>query len=41
MRRWGAPAEQAFADIKDAIRYTLQYPDDQLHRRRYRRLPAA
>ena len=28
MSERGRTAEQAFAEIKDAIRYTLQYPDD-------------
>ena len=28
MKKWGVTAEQAFANVKDAIRYTLQYPDD-------------
>jgi hypothetical protein len=28
VRKKGLSAEQAFADMKDAIRYTLQYPDD-------------
>ena len=28
MKKWGVTAEQAFANVKDAIRYTLQYPSD-------------
>ena len=28
MTKWGVTAEQAFSNIKDAIRYTLEYPDD-------------
>jgi len=28
VRKWGVTAEQAFANIKDAIRYTIEYPDD-------------
>jgi DNA-directed RNA polymerase subunit K/omega len=28
MRKWGVTAEQAFTNIKDAIRYTLEYPED-------------
>jgi hypothetical protein len=28
IKKWGVTAEQAFANVKDAIRYTLQYPDD-------------
>ena len=28
MRKWGVTAEQAFSNIKDAIRYTLEYPEN-------------
>jgi hypothetical protein len=28
IRKWGVTAEQAFANVKDAIRYTFQYPED-------------
>jgi hypothetical protein len=28
MRKWGVTAAQAFSNIKDAIRYTLEYPAD-------------
>lgn len=28
MQKWGVTAEQAFSNIKDTIRYTLEYPDD-------------
>jgi hypothetical protein len=28
VRKWGVSAEQAFSNIKDTIRYTLEYPDN-------------
>jgi hypothetical protein len=28
MKKWGVTAEQAFRNVKDAIRYTFQYPED-------------
>jgi hypothetical protein len=28
MRKWGVTVEQAFSNIKDTIRYTLEYPDN-------------
>jgi hypothetical protein len=28
MKKWGVTVEQAFSNIKDTIRYTLEYPDN-------------